>query len=65
MPRRPRQIRNPVALSPLLHKGGVHIKSKTGQRVREKQSLNATIDEWLDERDYKGDEIEKDSINLP
>jgi len=42
-------IRNLAARSPLLRKGGPHIKSKTGQRVRARLSTNSAIDEWLDE----------------
>lgn len=49
MPNRNRRIRNPVALSALLRKGGPHIKSKTGQRVRSRLSTNSAVDDWLDE----------------
>lgn len=49
MPRRNRPIRNPVAQSPLLRKGGPHVKSKTGQRVQARLSTNSPIDEWLEE----------------
>ena len=47
MPRRNRPVRNPVAQSPLLRKGGPHVKSKTGQRVQARLSTNSAIDEWL------------------
>ncbi len=49
MPRRNRPIRNPVAQSPLLRKGGPHVKSKTGQRVQARLSTSSAIDEWLEE----------------
>ncbi len=51
MPRRNRPIRNPVAQSPLLRKGGAHVKSKTGQRVRARLSTHLAIDEWLGEKE--------------
>lgn len=51
MPRRNIPVRNPVAQSPLLRKSGPHVKSKTGQRVRAKLSVNTAIDEWLEELD--------------
>ena len=38
---------NPVARSPLLRKGGVHQKSKSAQRFRNKKTLRAAI------RDYR------------
>jgi len=43
----PRQ-RNYVARSPLMRKGGAHIKSKTGQRVRQRLRLEDTLDEWYE-----------------
>ena len=45
MPRR----RNPIARSPLLRKGGVHKKSKTGQRVRARLTTRDAMDEWQEE----------------
>ena len=56
MPRRNRPIRNPVAQSPLLRKGGPHVKSKTGQRVQARLSTNSAVDEWLEE-------LEEDKLN--
>lgn len=53
MPRRVRAIRNPVAQSPLLHKGGVHTQSKSGQRVRNRINVSSAIDEWFEEADEK------------
>jgi hypothetical protein len=49
MPKRNRAIRNPVARSPLLKKGGVHEKSKTGQRVNNRLHTQSAIDEWLEQ----------------
>ncbi len=48
MPKRNR-MRNPVAASPLLRKGGVHIQSRTGQRVRYRLQTQSAIDEWQEE----------------
>ncbi len=50
MPTR-QNVRNPVARSPLLRKGGPHIKSTTGQRQQTRQSTQNMVDEWLDELD--------------
>jgi hypothetical protein len=50
--------RNPVARSPLLRKGGAHVKSKTGQRVRARLSTHDAIFEWLD--DVERTEEQKD-----
>lgn len=49
MPRRNRAIRNPVARSPLLRKGGVHSQTTTGQRVRNRLQTQSAIDEWLED----------------
>jgi hypothetical protein len=55
MPKRDRSIRNHVAQSPLLRKGGVHTKSKTGKRVRARLLITSAIDEWLDELEDNND----------
>ncbi len=66
MPKASVTIRNPVARSPLLRKGGPHIKSKTGQRVRTRLSTNSAIDEWFDEfEDDNEKEENKGSIGSP
>lgn len=39
---------NRVANNPLLRKGGVHIKSKTGQRSRDRHALNDLVAEYMD-----------------
>jgi hypothetical protein len=49
MPKRNRAIRNPVARSPLLKKGGVHSQSKTGQRVSKRLQTQSAIDDWLED----------------
>ncbi len=55
-------IRNPIARSPLLRKGGPHIRSKTGQRVRSRLSTYSAFDEWLEEREnYKSSNKNKGS----
>ncbi len=51
MPKRNIPVRNPVARSPLLRKGGAHVKSKTGQRLNARLATHAAIEEWLDDRD--------------
>jgi hypothetical protein len=37
------KVRNPVAQSPLLRKGGAHVQSKSGQRQKEKNKLKQEI----------------------
>lgn len=41
------KIRNPVACSPLLRKGGAHIQSKSGKRQQEKNKLKQEVREML------------------
>lgn len=53
MPSKKPPIRNPIARSPLLRKGGVHIRSKSGQRMRNKLSTRSALNEWLKERGNK------------
>lgn len=50
--------RNYVARSPLMRKGGAHIESKTGKRVRERLAVEDALEEWFDEDtdNYKEDE---------
>lgn len=38
-----KKIKNLAAASPLLRKGGVHLKSKTGQRMKEKQEVKKSL----------------------
>jgi hypothetical protein len=38
-----KKVKNLAAASPLLRKGGVHLKSKTGQRMKEKQDLRKSL----------------------
>ena len=58
MTKRSIPVRNTVALSPLLRKGGPHTKSKTGQRVRSRLSTNSAIDDWYD--DIEDNETQQD-----
>jgi len=37
------KVRNPVACSPLLRKGGAHVQSKSGQRQKEKNKLKQEL----------------------
>lgn len=43
------KIRNPVAQSPLLKKGGAHVQSKSGQRKRIKNALKKELNDYLKE----------------
>lgn len=52
-----RRPRNRVAMSPLLRKGGVHERSKSGQRAENKLLLNAELDDWREE-------LEEDFFNI-
>lgn len=45
-----RHIKNPVARSPLLRKGGAHVPSKSGQRGRMKCVMQQEIRDWKDEQ---------------
>ena len=41
--------RNPLALNPLMHKGGVHEKSNKAKRQAEKRKTQRQIDDSADE----------------
>mgnify|MGYP003393857544 CR=1 FL=1 len=43
------RLRNPVALSPLLRKGGVHERSKSALRTEAKQQLQNELEFWQEE----------------
>jgi len=43
--------RNPVARSPLMKKGGVHEKSRSAERQREKDAVQSELDEWEEDKD--------------
>ncbi len=49
--RRPHAIRNPVARSPLLRKGGLHERAAGGKRHRVRVSTHEAIEEWLENRE--------------
>ena len=57
--------RNPIARSPLLRKGGAHVKSKTGQRVRARLTTQNAIDEWQEELNDKREEQNIREQQLP
>ncbi len=40
---------NPLVMHPLMHKGGAHIKSKSGERFRHKCNLNKHMEDWFDD----------------
>ena len=42
------KARNPLACLPILRKGGVHERSKSGKRAIDKRSLETEIDEYFD-----------------
>lgn len=46
MPKRNTAIRNYVARSPLMRKGGAHVQSKTGRRLQGRLSTQQAVDEW-------------------
>lgn len=66
MPKRNRVIRNPVAQSPLLRKGGAHTQSRTGQRVRSRVSVSSAIEDWQNEIEVNDSlNTNKESENSP
>lgn len=42
------KVRNWAAHSPLLKKGGVHVKPKSGQRASAKKAVQKAVKEWVD-----------------
>ena len=65
MPKRPSRLRNPVARSPLLRKGGAHIQSKTGQRVKQRLSTYNIVKTWEEENELDKIEEENGEQSLP
>ena len=47
------KVRNPVACSPLLRKGGAHVQSKSGQRQKEKNKLKQEVRVLRIDKDIK------------
>ncbi|WP_163830645.1 hypothetical protein [Spartinivicinus ruber] len=45
--------RNPIAISPLLKKGGVHEKSNKAKRVRKKRQTQQMVSEWSDHSEHR------------
>ncbi len=54
--RHPIRRRNPVARSPLLRKGGVHQRSRSGERQAQRNDTDALMDEYLMEREEESGE---------
>jgi len=48
-----------VARSPLMRKGGVHVESKTGKRMRTRLDLDDALCEWYEEGELDINEKEK------
>ena len=44
------KLRNPVAASPVLRKGGVHRKSKSGERAQQKEETKRALVDWKREK---------------
>ncbi|SDZ85331.1 hypothetical protein SAMN05216562_0777 [Microbulbifer marinus] len=44
--------RNRIALNPLLRKGGVHVRAKSGERFATKQKMLKAAREWKGSRDF-------------
>ncbi len=44
------KLRNPVAASPVLRKGGAHLKSKSSQRALRKKDTKQAVTEWKQEK---------------
>ncbi len=40
------KLRNPVARAPVLGKGGCHIKSRSGERHKQKQQIRREARQW-------------------
>jgi len=40
------KVKNLAAASPLLRKGGTHVKSKSGQRVKAKNEVKKAVRDW-------------------
>lgn len=40
------RLRNPIARSPLLRKGGTHIKSKSSQRTQAKKEIKKMLTDF-------------------
>jgi len=49
-----RRRTNPVARSPLLRKGGVHQKSKSAKRFKDKQALRAQTSSYWNNNEGRG-----------
>ena len=54
----PDRIRNHVARSALMRKGGVHEKSRSSHRHSQKRQLKSAVDEYLNEIDMIDHSVE-------
>lgn len=64
MPIRHQTIRNTVARSPLLRKGGVHQKARSAERQRQRLQVEDAVDEWLEEQDSRREKPPDASLGL-
>lgn len=48
------KLRNFVARTPLLRKGGVHVKSKSGQRAQVKKAVKQEMRDWKNGKSSHG-----------
>lgn len=44
------KVRNPVARTPILGKGGAHVKSRSGERHKLKQQIQREARQWSKEK---------------
>ena len=44
------KLRNPVARAPVLSKGGYHVKSRSGERHKQKQHMQREARQWQSEK---------------
>jgi len=54
MPTRRMTIGNPAARSPLMRKGGAHRRSRSGERHKLREELEAELEEWPEKGDGRG-----------
>ncbi|MCK5719294.1 MAG: hypothetical protein KAH84_05005 [Thiomargarita sp.] len=47
-----KKFRNPITASPLLKKGGVHVKAKSSQRHQVKRNIKKEVLEWSKNQHY-------------
>lgn len=47
------KVINPIARSPIMRKGGAHIKTKSSQRAQVRKDVNRAVDEWKRGKIYR------------